>query len=96
MARSRYPARFLERLNWKQIMAVGLSAAAVTAAYKTSDGLQQGLADPQTAEAVATHTVTLLVCGCFGLLLLLLLPFLLRRFVRAFRAIRRDREKPAE
>ena len=93
---SRYPARFLERLEWKQIMAVGLSAAAVTAAYKTSDGLQQGLADPKTAEAVATHTVTLLLCGCFGLVLLLLLPFFLRRFVRAVRAIRRDREKPAE
>lgn len=35
--------RFLEKLNWKHIMATGLSAAAVTAAYKVSDGVEEGL-----------------------------------------------------
>lgn len=34
---------FLERLDWKVIMAGGLSTAAVVAAYKVSDGVQDGL-----------------------------------------------------
>lgn len=88
---ARNPSLFLEKLNWRQIMAAGLSAAAITAAYKTADGLQQGLGNPQTAEAVARRTVTLLIGGCFGLLLLLMLPFLLRKFLRAVRAAREPR-----
>jgi len=35
--------RFLEKLDWKKIMATGLSAAAVTAAYKISDGVEEGI-----------------------------------------------------
>ena len=77
-------------------MATGLSAAAITAAYKASDGLQHGLADPKTAEAVATHTVTLLLAGCFGLLVLALLPFFVRRIAAAIRALRKPREDRPE
>jgi hypothetical protein len=38
-------AAFIERLDWKIVMAGGLSAAVVTGAYKTSDGLQNALRD---------------------------------------------------
>lgn len=34
---------FLERLEWRQIMAYGLSISMVTAAYQVSDGIQDGL-----------------------------------------------------
>jgi hypothetical protein len=36
-------ADFLDKLNWKHIMATGLSVAAITAAYQVSDGVQEGL-----------------------------------------------------
>lgn len=35
--------KILDWLDWKKIMAVGLSSAMITAAYKTSDGIQEGL-----------------------------------------------------
>lgn len=34
---------YLDRLDWKKIMAFGASVAMLTAAYKTSDGFQDGL-----------------------------------------------------
>ena len=83
---ARRPPRFLEALDWKRIMATGLSAAAITAAYKTSDGLQQGLRDPRAAEAVAVRAATLLVGTFCGIVVILLLPLLCRRIVRAFSA----------
>ena len=59
-ANSPNPTGFLERLSWKQIMAGGLSAAAIVAAggsaaaiYQVGDGLQDGLSNPETAERVA-------------------------------------------
>jgi hypothetical protein len=33
----------LERLDWKQIMAIGLSSGAIVGTYKTSDGVEEGL-----------------------------------------------------
>ncbi len=41
--KSSKPSYFLEQLNWKQIMAAGLSTAAIVAAYKVSDGAAEGL-----------------------------------------------------
>ena len=53
---------FLEKLNWKHIMAGGLSAAAITAAYQISDGIQNGLttvaeSSPETFHKTASHTI---------------------------------------
>ena len=53
---------FLEKLNWKQIMAGGLSAAAITAAYQITDGIQEGLttvaeSSPETFHKTASHTI---------------------------------------
>jgi hypothetical protein len=53
---------FLEKLNWKHIMAVGLSAATITAAYQISDGIQEGLTtvaetSPETFHKTASHAI---------------------------------------
>ena len=53
---------FLEKLSWKQIMAGGLSAAAITTAYQISDGIQNGLttvaeSSPETFHKTASHTI---------------------------------------
>jgi hypothetical protein len=53
---------FLEKLNWKHIMAGGLSAAAITAAYQISDGIQDGLttvaeSSPETFHKTASHAI---------------------------------------
>ena len=40
---SKHGSAFLDKLNWKQIMASGLSVAAITAAYKISDGVETGI-----------------------------------------------------
>jgi hypothetical protein len=53
---------FLEKLNWKHIMAGGLSAAAITAAYQVSDGIQEGLTtvaeiSPETFHRTASHAI---------------------------------------
>ena len=53
---------FLEKLKWKQIMAGGLSAGAITAAYQISDGIQEGLmtvakSSPETFHITASHTI---------------------------------------
>lgn len=37
--------KFLDRIGWKTVMAGGLSTAAIVGAYKTSDGIQTGLAE---------------------------------------------------
>ncbi len=36
-------SKFLEKISWKHIAAAGLSAATITAAYKVSDGVEEGL-----------------------------------------------------
>jgi len=53
---------FLDKLNWKHIMATGLSAAAITAAYQVSDGIQEGLTtmaenSPDMFEKTASHAI---------------------------------------
>ena len=54
--------RFLDKLDWKHIMAGGLSAAAITAAYQVGDGLQEGFkniskSSPETAGKTASHAI---------------------------------------
>ena len=56
-AKSTDPSAFLARLNWKHIMAAGLSTAAIVVAYKTSDGVQSALENPETAEHISS-TIT--------------------------------------
>lgn len=71
-AKSVNPSAFLNSLNWKNIMAGGLSAAAIVAAYKTSDGIQEGLKNPETAEHVAktiTKPVGYGLCAAIAILL---------------------------
>lgn len=70
---------FLARFNWKQIMAGGLSAAAVTAAYKVSDGVQQGLVttakdSPETFAGVVNDLARPVRYGIYALLAILLWP----------------------
>lgn len=53
---SKNSSKFLEALDWKRVMAVGLTVSAVTAAYKVSDGvgdgLREGLSNPEVAKKV--------------------------------------------
>ena len=53
---------FLDKLNWKHIMAGGLSTAAITAAYQVSDGIQEGLttvaeSSPETFKETTAHVI---------------------------------------
>lgn len=53
---------FLDKLSWKHIMAGGLSASMITAAYQISDGVQEGLTtvaenSPETFHKTASHTI---------------------------------------
>ena len=73
--KSSNPGAFLDHLNWKHIMAGGLSAAAILAAYKTSDGLQEGLKNPEVAKEVSqsvTRPVSYFLYGLASLVLLFL------------------------
>ena len=74
-AKSSNPSAFLDNLNWKHIMAGGLSAAAIVAAYKTSDGLQEGLKNPEVAKEVSksvTRPVSFFLYGVAALVLMYL------------------------
>ncbi|MEA1969249.1 MAG: hypothetical protein U9N77_13670 [Thermodesulfobacteriota bacterium] len=53
---------FLDKLSWKHIMAGGLSASMITAAYQISDGVQEGLTtvaenSPETFNKTVSHTI---------------------------------------
>jgi len=70
---------FLEQLNWKQIMATGLSVAAVTAAYKVSDGIQEGTKivakdHPETFKDVVSNLSAPVRYGLYALFAILLYP----------------------
>ena len=80
-AKSPNPSAFLERLNWKQIMAGGLSAAAIVAAggsavalYQVGDGLQEGLNNPETAEHFVETFSKPVGHGLYVLVAILLFP----------------------
>lgn len=93
---SRYPARFLEAFNWSRIMATGLSAAAIVAAYKISDGIESGveiLAEKHPEHFVAVLG-TMLAPFRWGLLLLwLILLYPLARW--SWRLGRKFRSAPS-
>lgn len=53
---------FLEKLNWKHIMAGGLSAAMITSAYQISDGIQEGFttvakSSPEAFKETVAHVI---------------------------------------
>ncbi len=53
---------FLDKLNWKHIMASGLSAAMIISAYQVSDGVQEGLTtvaknSPDTFRQATDHFI---------------------------------------
>ncbi len=55
---------FLDSLNWKHIMAGGLSVSMITAAYKVSDGIQEGISNPEVAKDVFNNGVNKLFYIC--------------------------------
>ncbi len=72
---------FLERLNWKQIMAAGLSTGAIVAAYKISGGIEQGLLEtarnsPETFAGTVTSLARPFQYAIIALAVLLLYPFI--------------------
>ena len=80
--KSSNPNAFLEQLNWKDIMAVGLSSAAIISAYQISDGIQEGFKNPETLN----HTITLVICGIFAALAIIFSPFIFKRFLKCRKA----------
>ena len=66
---------FLNKLNWKVILASGLSSAAVIAAYKTSNGVEKGLvqAAEKCPEGVFTTAGVLIAPFSLTLLVIFLL-----------------------
>lgn len=84
-------SQFLNNLNWKHIMATGLSAAAITTAYQLTDGVQEGLKEvaknrPETFAAIINSWTAPVRWAVFiALLVLLTYP--------AYRCSRRLAEK---
>jgi len=70
--KSKNGTKFLEKINWKVVAATGLSAAAITAAYKVSDGMETALEThgPEIVQETA-HCFFYVMSSIFGLLALL-------------------------
>ena len=93
---SRQPGRFLEALDWSRIMATGLSAAAIVAAYKISDGVSTGMTvmaekHPEQFGEVVKTVLAPFRWGLFALWLILLLPLA----AWSYRLTKKIRRKPA-
>lgn len=78
-SQSSNPTGFLERLNWKQIMAGGLSASMIVAAggaatgmYQAGDGLQEGLRNPEAAMHVSDAVTQPVKFGLSGIFVIIL------------------------
>ncbi len=87
-AASRHPSRFLQAFDWSRIMAGGLSAGAIVAAYKISDGIGTGvktLAEkhPEQFGKIAERVLSPFRWGLLALFALLLFPLARRIFRRA-------------
>ena len=80
--KSSNPSAFLEHLNWKHIMAAGLSSAAIISAYQISDGVQEGLNNPETLN----HTITLFFCLGFVGLVIIFSPFIFKNYLKCRKA----------
>lgn len=76
--KSKEPSVFLRALNWKNIMAGGLTTAAIISAYKVSDGLQEGLKNPEAAEHVTNTALAPFRYGLYLLFAILLLPLVVK------------------
>lgn len=79
---------FLEKLNWKQIMAGGLSTGAIVAAYKISGGIEAGLVEaarnsPETFAEAVTSLVRPFQYAIIALAVLILYPLLKLSFFLA-------------
>ncbi len=72
--KSKNPSAFLQALNWKNIMAAGLSSAAIISAYKISDGIQDGLKDPEAAKQVVNTALSPFRYALYALFAILLIP----------------------
>lgn len=72
--KSKNPSAFLQALNWKNIMAGGLSTAAIVSAYKVSDGIQEGIKDPKAAKQVVDTTLSPFRYALYALFAILLIP----------------------
>ena len=66
--------KFLRHLNWKTIMAGGLSAAAITAAYNTSAGVKNGI-ETVAAKSPMGFWIVFCILG-----IILLLPLILKLY----------------
>ena len=84
--KSQNKAAFLQALNWKNIMATGLSAAAVFAAWNASDGIHDAI---NTVAEKSPESVPALFCYLFyailsvgGIFLLYLLRYPIQQLAR--------------
>ena len=84
--KSKNPSVFLQALNWKNIMAGGLTAAAVVGAYKVSDGIQEGLKDPATAKHVFDSISSPVRYALYVFFAILLIPFGIKSMWRSISA----------
>ena len=95
--KSAAPGKFLEHLNWKHVMAAGLSAATITAAYKISDGVEEatkklGQEHPEIAREVIKDTLAPFRYILYAFVALLAGPFAISRIKRS---IAEAKKKPA-
>ena len=90
-AKAKNPSKFLDALNWKNIMAAGLSSAAILSAAKVSDGLQDGLKQPETAERVVNKLSAPIRYGLYALIMIFLLPLGVRSIGRSWTAWKKNR-----
>ena len=88
--KSRNPSAFLNALNWKNVMAGGLTAAAIVGAYKVSDGLQVAMKDPGTAQKVVETMTFPFRYALLALLVVAFLPFCVRCVKRSISAWRKN------
>ena len=100
-------SKFLNSIDWKIVMAGGLSTAMITAAYKTSDGIQTGLVEvarnkPEVFQKTVNDVISpvaapvkifLIALGC---LLLYPLAVISWRLAARFRGPGRNTEKKDE
>ena len=82
VVKSKDPFAFLQALNWKNIMAGGLTTAAIVSAYKVSDGLQEGLKNPEAAEHVTNTALAPFRYGLYLLFAILLIPVVVKSIIR--------------
>jgi len=89
---SKNPSAFLKALDWKTIMAGGLTTAAIMSAYKISNGIEEGLKDPEAAKDVMNTTLSPLRYGLYALLAILLIPLGIRSIRSCIASFGRKRQ----